>query len=92
VTAIALLCLQLITLNKMSLTTISIVAGIILLAIFFLIARLAIRWALRLTIVGIILVALIGVGVFWWWGNRLAGPLPASNHQRTAPAKRTPSR
>ena len=76
----------------MSLTTISIIAGIILLAIFFLIARLAIRWAVRLSIVGIILVALIGVGVFWWWGNRLAGPSPTSNHQRAAPAKRTPSR
>jgi len=76
----------------MSFTTISIIAGIILLAIFFLIARLAIRWAVRLTIVGVILVALIGVGVFWWWGNHLAGPKPGSSNQRAAPAKRTPSR
>jgi hypothetical protein len=76
----------------MSFTTIPIIAGVILLAIFFLIARLAIRWAVRLTIVGVILVALIGVGVFWWWGNRLASPSPPSNHQRAAPAKRTPSR
>ena len=76
----------------MSFTTISIIAGIILLAIFFLIARLAIRWAVRLTIVGVILVALIGVGLFWWWGNRLASPSPGSDHRRTAPAKRTPSR
>src|SRR5229473_2371187 len=56
----------------MTFTTVSIIAGIILLAIFFLIARLAIRWAVRLTIVGVILMALIGVGIFWWWGNRLA--------------------
>ena len=76
----------------MTFTTISIIAGIILLAIFFLIARLAIRWAVRLSIVGIILVALIGIGVFWWWGNRLAEPSPTSNHQRAAPAKRTPAR
>ena len=76
----------------MTFTTVSIIAGIILLAIFFLIARLAIRWAVRLTIVGVILVALIGVGVFWWWGNRLASPTPGSNQQRTAPAKRIPSR
>src|SRR6266576_2980019 len=53
----------------MSITTISIIAGIILLAIFFMIARLAIRWAVRLSIVGIILVALIGVGVFCLWSR-----------------------
>ena len=47
----------------MSVTTITIIAGAILLAIFFLIARLAIRWAARITIVGVILLALIGVGV-----------------------------
>ena len=76
----------------MTFTTVSIIAGIILLAIFFLIARLAIRWAVRLTIVGVILVALIGVGVFWWWGNRLAAPTPGSSHQRATPAKRTPAR
>jgi hypothetical protein len=75
----------------MSFATISIIAGVILLAIFFLIARLAIRWVVRLTIVSVILVALIGVGIFWWWGNRLAG-LPQSNRQRPAPAKRTPAR
>jgi len=76
----------------MSLPTISIIAGVILLAIFFLIARLAIRWVVRLTIVGVILVALIGVGIFWWWGNRLASPSPPSNHQHSTPANRTPSR
>jgi hypothetical protein len=76
----------------MTFTTVSIIAGAILLAIFFLIARLAIRWAVRVTIVGVILVALIGVGVFWWWGNRLASPSPPANHQRAVPAKRTPSR
>jgi hypothetical protein len=76
----------------MTLTTISIIAGIILLAIFFLIARLAIRWAVRLSIIAVILVALIGVGVFWWWGNRLVSPSPSANHQRAAPTKRSPSR
>jgi hypothetical protein len=76
----------------MTFTTISIIAGIILLAIFFLIARLAIRWAARLTIVGVILLALIGVGIFWWWGNQLASPSSPSNRQRPAPAKRSPSR
>jgi len=76
----------------MSFTTISIIAGTILLAIFFLIARLAIRWAARLTIIGVIILALIGVGIFWWWGNRLVSPASPSNRQRTAPARRSPSR
>jgi hypothetical protein len=76
----------------MTFTTISIIAGAVLLAIFFLIARLAIRWAARLTIVGLIMLALIGVGIFWWWGNRLASSSPTSNQQHATPAKRTPSR
>ena len=41
----------------MSFTTIFIIAGIILLLIFFLIAKLAIRWVVRVAIVGAILVA-----------------------------------
>jgi hypothetical protein len=74
-------------------TTISIIAGAILLAIFFLIARLAIRWATRLSIIGLILIALIGVGIFWWWGNKLVSPSRSpSNQQRSAPPRRTPSR
>jgi Na+/melibiose symporter-like transporter len=76
----------------MSSTTTFIIAGAVLLAIFFLIARLAIRWAARLTIVGVIMLALIGVGIFWWWGNRLASSSPPSNRQHATPAKRTPSR
>jgi len=75
----------------MTFTTITIIAGAILLAIFFLIARLAIRWAARITIVGVILLALIGVGIFWWWGNRLAGPSSPSN-QRPPAARRSPAR
>jgi hypothetical protein len=76
----------------MTFTTISIIAGVIMLAIFFVIARLAIRWAIRFLLIGIILVALVGVGVFWWWGNHLAGPLSPSNRERPPAAKRSPSR
>jgi len=77
----------------MSSTTVSIIAGAIMLVIFFLIARLAIRWAVRLTIVGVVVLALVGLGIFWWWGNRLAAsPAPYPNHQRAAPAKRSPAR
>ena len=52
-------------------TTIFIIAGVVMLAIFFLIVRLAVRWAIRFTIVGVILIAIIGAGAFWWWSTRL---------------------
>jgi hypothetical protein len=76
----------------MTFTTITIIAGAILLAIFFLIARLAIRWAARLTIVGVILLAVIGVGIFWWWGNRLAGPPAPATRERPPAVRRSPAR
>ncbi len=73
----------------MDFTTIFIIAGVVLLAILFLIARLAIRWAIRLTIVGVIIIALVGGGLFWWWTNRLAAkPL---KQQRPAPTRRASS-
>jgi len=62
----------------MTFTTIFIIGGVVLLFIFILIAKLAIRWMIRVTIVGVILVALLGAGGFWWWSNRLtAKPKPA---------------
>jgi hypothetical protein len=71
----------------MDFTTIFIIAGVVILAIFVLIARLAIRWALRLTIVGVILIAILGAGIFWWWSSSLT-PNPVPKRQRSAPAKR----
>ena len=73
----------------MDFTTIFVIAGVVLLAILFLIARLAIRWAIRLTIVGVIIIALVGGGFFWWWTNRLATKPP--KQQRPAPARRASS-
>jgi hypothetical protein len=73
----------------MSFTTIFLIAGIVLLAIFFLIARLAIRWAIRLTIVGVVLIALLGAGIFWWWSNRLTSKPP---QPRSAPTRKSPAR
>jgi len=70
----------------MSFTTIFIIAGVVILVIFFLIAKLAIRWAIRLAIIGIVLVALLGSGGFWWWSSRLA-PKPVPNRPRSAPTK-----
>jgi len=74
----------------MSSTTISIIAGVILLAIVFVIARLAIRWAIRVAMVIAILVALLGVAGFWWWTNDLAGK--PSNNRPTTPARRSANR
>ncbi len=62
----------------MTFTTIFIIAGVVLLAIFILIAKLAVRWAIRLTIVGVILVALLGAIGFWTWSSRLTAK-PKSN-------------
>jgi protein-S-isoprenylcysteine O-methyltransferase Ste14 len=71
----------------MSFNTILLIAGVILLVIFFLIARLAIRWAIRVAIVGVILLAIFGAGGFWWWSNRLAAK-PKPNRQPSAPTRR----
>jgi hypothetical protein len=73
----------------MTFTTIFLIAGVVLLAIFFLITRLAIRWTLRLTIIGVVLVALLGAGMFWWWSSRLT---PKPVRQRSAPTRRTSAR
>jgi len=71
----------------MSFTTIFLIGGAVLLVIFFLIARLAIRWAIRVAIVGVILVALFGAGGFWWWSNRLTAK-PKPTRQPAAPSRR----
>lgn len=73
----------------MSFTTIFIIGGAVLLVIFFLIAKLAIRWAIRLTIVGVILIALVGAGGFWWWSNRLVPKPSRPTRQQPAPVRRT---
>ncbi len=76
----------------MDFTTIFIIAGVVLLAIFFLIARLAVRWIVRLTIIGIILIALLGGGGFWYWTTRLAPtpkPKPRSTPRSTPTRKST---
>jgi len=74
--------------STMSFTTIFIIAGVVLLFIFILIAKLAIRWMIRVAIVGVILVALLGAGGFWWWSNRLTAR-PKPNRQPAAPSRRS---
>ena len=75
----------------MSFTTIFIIAGVILLAIFFVIARLAIRWAIRVGLVLAIMAAILGVAGFWWWSTQLAGKPPQSRPTAT-PGKRSTNR
>ncbi len=55
----------------MTFTTIFIIAGAVLLVIFVLILKLAIRWVVKLGVMGMILLALLGVGGFWWWSTHL---------------------
>jgi protein-S-isoprenylcysteine O-methyltransferase Ste14 len=75
----------------MTFTTIFIIAGVVLLAIFILIAKLALRWAMRLAIVGVIILAIAGGGVFWWWSNRLVAR-PQQDKPRPTSTKRAASR
>lgn len=68
----------------MSNTAILIIGGIVLVAVFVLISRLAIRLVVRLVIVGVILIALLGGAGFLWWANRLTSEPP----QNRQPVKR----
>jgi protein-S-isoprenylcysteine O-methyltransferase Ste14 len=70
----------------MTFTTIFVIAGVVLLAIFFLIAKLAIRWVIRVIIVGVILLAIAGTGIFWAWSSRLTTK-PEPRQQRVAPRR-----
>jgi len=70
----------------MTFTTIFLIAGVVLLAILSLIAKLAIRWALRLIIVGLILFAMAGAGIFWRWSSHLT-TRPEPKQQRVAPRR-----
>ncbi len=64
----------------------AVVGGIALVLIFF-IARLAIRWAIRLIIIGLLLVAALG-GVAWWWLSRTT---QSDAKPRTTPTRRATS-
>jgi len=74
----------------MDFTTIFIIGGVVLVAILVLIARLAVRWIVRMTIVGIILLALIGGALFLWWTNSLTSK-PQESRPHPAPTRRVSS-
>ena len=75
----------------MQTSTIYIIGAIVLLAILVLIMRLAVRWLVRLTMIGVILVALVGGAFFWWWTRSLSAKAPPSK-PRPTPAKRAGTR
>ncbi|HSS21904.1 MAG TPA: hypothetical protein VLL54_17660 [Pyrinomonadaceae bacterium] len=71
----------------MSFTTIFIITGVVLLLIFVLIIKLAIRWVVKFTIIAVIIAALAGMGGFWWWSTKLVGK--PKMRQPATPAKRS---
>ncbi len=75
----------------MSTESILLIAGVVLAFILLLIARLAIRWIIKLTMIGIIVIALLGGALIWWWTTSLTSK-PAPQQQRSTPAKRANTR
>ena len=64
----------------------AIAAGVAL-ALIFIVVRVALRWAVRLALVGLLLVALLG-GLAWWWLNR---PSQSETSPHSTPTRRTTS-
>lgn len=65
-----------------SLLIIAIISGIALVLLVFA-ARLALRWIVRLILIGVLLLAILGGGT-WWWFNQSSRqsenkPRPTSN-------------
>ena len=70
-------------------TTIAIVVALVALFLFLFVARRMFRLALKLFVVGIIVLALLAGGVLGWWQGWFS---PAAKTERSAPARRNPSR
>ena len=73
----------------MSFTTIFIIAGVVLFVIFILILKLAIRWVVKLGVIGVILLALLGAGGFWWWSTQLTGKPKFRQPSTPTPTRRS---
>ena len=52
-------------------STIYLVVGVITFILLFFVARLALRWIIRLFLIGLILLLALG-GAAWWWLNNPA--------------------
>jgi protein-S-isoprenylcysteine O-methyltransferase Ste14 len=70
--------------------TIAVIVGILILLgalwVFLFLARRAMRWAVRLALLGIVLLALLVGGIAWWWYG--ASETATPQRERTAPATR----
>ena len=75
----------------MSTSTIYIIGAVVLLAILVLIGKLAVGWLVRLTMIGVILIALVGGAFFWWWTRNLSDKTPTAK-PRPTPGKRSANR
>ena len=75
----------------MDIKIISIVIGIFALVIFLFIAKRVLRLAIKMTLVGLVIVALlVGAGLGWW--NGWFGSAETKPQNRSAPTKPAPSR
>jgi protein-S-isoprenylcysteine O-methyltransferase Ste14 len=70
-------------------TTIAIIVALVALFLFLFVARRMFRLALKLFVVGIIVLALLAGGVLGWWQGWFN---PAAKTERSTPVRRTPSR
>lgn len=73
--------------------TIAVIVGILILLgalwVFLFLARRAMRWAVRLALLGIVLLALLVGSIAWWWyGASNTGTPQRERPATTAPATR----
>jgi len=70
-------------------TTIAIIVAIGALFLFLVVARKMFRLAMKLVVVGIIILAVLAAAGMGWWQGWLT---PSQKTERPAPARRAPSR
>jgi hypothetical protein len=71
--------------------TLAIVLGVIAAVGFFVLKR-ALRWALRLFLLGVAVVLLLAGAVMWWWYAPAGGDAPARHNRNGGAATRPANR
>ncbi|HEV7858793.1 MAG TPA: hypothetical protein VGO91_09215 [Pyrinomonadaceae bacterium] len=75
---------------------VAIIVGIMILIgavwVFLFMARRAVRWAIRLALLGIVVVALLVGGLAWWWYYGSGSPNAPVRETRPAATRRANSR
>jgi NhaP-type Na+/H+ and K+/H+ antiporter len=76
--------------------SIAVIIGIIILIggvwVFLFLAKRAVRWAVRLALLGIVVLALLVGGLAWWWYYGSGSPGAPVKETRPAPTRRANSR